>query len=78
MTKEQQAAPNIPSLGMARIRARSQDSGMGVKSGLGYGARMRRDYTCGSLDLEPFEVDGNKATDQGESQQSKQAANFCS
>lgn len=39
---------------------------------------MREGYTCGSLNLEPFDADGNEATDQGESQQSKQAANFYS
>lgn len=51
---------------------------IGLKSDVGYGAKMQKGYTSGCLNLEPFEADGNKATDQGESQQGKEAANFYS
>lgn len=40
------------------------------------GAKVQEGYTCGCLNLEPFEADGNKATDQRENQQGKEAANF--
>lgn len=56
-----------------RIRARHQDRVTGLLWG-----HTPQGHTCGCINLEPFEADGNKATDQSENQQGKQAANFYS
>ena len=69
-------APDLPSLGMGRA------SEQGIRIGDRALVRLRlrgwrqQCFTCGGIDLEPLEADGNKATEQGEKQQGKEAANF--
>lgn len=69
-------APNLPSLGM--VRASEQGIRIGERAivRLRLWGRQRQGCTCGGINLEPLEADGNKATDQGENQQGKEAANF--
>lgn len=71
MNEGQQAAPKVS--GDGRTRARCQE---GLRQAWVQGTETEWDSTCSCIHLEPSEVDGSKATAQGENQKGKQAANF--